>query len=432
MAKKSPRDLETFDAALRQTVAGLMNPVNMLAEIVAQKLQEQGIDTAAHTESIKRGVEKLLASENIAKQSKIEIESLGERDDEPSINIEKTDLDAAFEAASAAIQSATPEFLEDLAKRALKEVLSQPLDRLNYLEIERDSFNVRLAHTWRKPLQLLDIHIALCFELGAAGNGRLRRLSRRAKDAPLVDVLSRLHARACQVAGEVRVLMHNGYADGALSRWRTLHEIAVTALFIGQHGPDTAVRYMHHLDADSVKAAKQFQRMAPLLGYAPLTAAELRGLAETEQLLRDRYGREFLSDYGWAGAALGKPVPNFADVEGAVNLDHLRLEFRLASNAVHAGAKGTYFRVGQLGEVSVLLAGSSNVGLDEPGRLCAHSLAQATSALLAVRGNADSVVWTKVALALSRKIGKSLERVRRQIEREEAEIVRARSSPRKR
>ena len=49
-------------------------------------------------------------------------------------------------------------------------------------------------------------------------------------------VLWRLHARSCQITMEILALLKSGFADGAHARWRTLHEIAVTALFIKQQG----------------------------------------------------------------------------------------------------------------------------------------------------------------------------------------------------
>ena len=42
-----------------------------------------------------------------------------------------------------------------------------------------------------------------------------------------VEVQTRLHARACQIAREVLTLLYAGFAEGAMARWRALHELAV-------------------------------------------------------------------------------------------------------------------------------------------------------------------------------------------------------------
>lgn len=41
------------------------------------------------------------------------------------------------------------------------------------------------------------------------------------------DALIQMHARALQISNEILVLLKSGYADGAYSRWRTLHELTV-------------------------------------------------------------------------------------------------------------------------------------------------------------------------------------------------------------
>ncbi|WP_217430933.1 DUF5677 domain-containing protein [Sphingomonas bacterium] len=57
----------------------------------------------------------------------------------------------------------------------------------------------------------------------------------------LNDTMLHLHARACQVVFEIITLMENGLADGAMARWRTLHEITVVATILAEHGEELAV-----------------------------------------------------------------------------------------------------------------------------------------------------------------------------------------------
>ena len=56
-----------------------------------------------------------------------------------------------------------------------------------------------------------------------------------------------LHANACLVTSEVITLLEAGYSSGATARWRSLHEVAVYAMFIVKHGPGTAERYLRHV-----------------------------------------------------------------------------------------------------------------------------------------------------------------------------------------
>ncbi len=83
-----------------------------------------------------------------------------------------------------------------------------------------------------------------------------------AKEGDFVfDVVIRLHARACQIASEVLKLLKSGFADGAHARWRSLHEVAVVALFIHKHGNDVAEKYLLHDVVESYRAATQYRNI---------------------------------------------------------------------------------------------------------------------------------------------------------------------------
>lgn len=149
------------------------------------------------------------------------------------------------------------------------------------------------------------------FALRLAPHGTIgcEKKRRRLKDRVVVDVITRLHGRAASVAGEVQALLCNGFADGALSRWRTMHELTVTAMFIAQLGPDVAERFAAHVHADSIKSARQYQTFASILGFRQISIREQRDLEATACELERRYGKCFLGDYGWAAEALGSPRP---------------------------------------------------------------------------------------------------------------------------
>jgi hypothetical protein len=90
-----------------------------------------------------------------------------------------------------------------------------------------------------------------------------------------------------------------------------------------------------------------------------------------------KYGPDFAKgDYGWAGHHLGKTKPTFRNIEAAMQIDHFRAHYRLASHNVHANPKGVFFKLGTLAESQVLLAGPSNAGLADPGHGAAISLSR--------------------------------------------------------
>ena len=63
-------------------------------------------------------------------------------------------------------------------------------------------------------MDLLDLVIALTVEAGTEFNRKFRNEVVGSGDA-VFESLTRLHARARQVSGEVLALLHAGFADGA-------------------------------------------------------------------------------------------------------------------------------------------------------------------------------------------------------------------------
>jgi Family of unknown function (DUF5677) len=248
----------------------------------------------------------------------------------------------------------------------------------------RDRFSRRLWKIWGHPLTLLRMLIEAARESGEEYY-RAHHSKAVQEDDFVLAVLVRLHARACLVANEVCWLMEGGYASGAHSRWRTLHELVTVAYFIQEKGSEVAERYLLHHVVESSKATEQYQQYCHRLGQEPFTEDELKESREACDELCLRFGRAYRGQWGWAAEALGNPQPSFADIEQAVNLEHLRPYFKLACHPNHAGSKGLWYDLGNSlnpeGSDSVL-AGPSNAGLSEPGICTALSLYQVTTTLL--------------------------------------------------
>jgi hypothetical protein len=130
---------------------------------------------------------------------------------------------------------------------------------------ERRGFETRLARRWGRALDLLATLREIAVEAGDDFNTEFRPEPATAKDF-VFEVLTRLHARACQVASEVIILLRSGHADGAHARWRTLHEIAVVGFFVRSHGNDVAERYILHNAIESYRAALGYQEHCTTIG----------------------------------------------------------------------------------------------------------------------------------------------------------------------
>jgi len=234
-------------------------------------------------------------------------------------------------------------------------------------------FEQRLNDRWGRGIEGLRMLAMIASEFG---DNIAEGIDRPALVAHRLAVLRLLHARSCQVTQETIALLSGGFADGAMARWRTLHEIAAVALVIGNHGEDLAERYLAHEVVEVRKAALQYQTHASRLGQQRLNDAEMRHIEKQYQSVIAKYGPDFKGSQGWAAATLGKRDPTIADILEASKIDHLGPYYRMASHNVHANPKGVFFKLGLMGEMNVLLAGPSNAGLADPGDATARSLVQ--------------------------------------------------------
>jgi hypothetical protein len=187
------------------------------------------------------------------------------------------------------------------------------------------------------------------------------------------------------------------------------------------------------MDVDSRDMARFMQKAALKSGHSQLTDLEVKELEERVAALRTEHGSEFDGYHGWASKAIEarlkrlgaydpkkKINPTFFDIEEAVDMDRLRPYYKLASGTVHAGPKGAFFKLGLLPQYSnAILAGPSNAGLSEAGRLSAWSLTMACMALMMVEPMLDGVMWGSVISELGALAGDAFLRAEKNLYEDE-------------
>lgn len=325
-----------------------------------------------------------------------------------AIDIKESDVDEI----QARFESFLNDGIEDLIRSMIDELSPKVLGTLRKRwkrEARRQlrelrGFNRRLKKRWGPAIDRLRMSLTIARELGQSTSEMLRRA--HSSELPhLADVLPRLHARACQVTDETICLLESGFADGAMARWRTLHETAAVALLLAESGEEVATRYVDHQVIESYRAATDYRSCSARLGYDPMGDSEYQETKDARDQMIERYGPDFDGPYGWATEAVGKSRPTIRDIEEAAGIDHLRAHYRMASHNVHANPKGVFFRLGLLSESDILLAGPSNFGLADPGHSAAISLAQVTAALCLREPNLDILVSQKLLGTLIDEIG---------------------------
>ena len=298
-------------------------------------------------------------------------------------------------------------------------------------QVDVEAFKARLEHRWGKALGKLRMLLAIVREWSqhvyerrrAAGSGRLSHLD---------DVLLRLHVRACQVTGEIILLLENGYADGAMARWRTLHEIAVVAAVITKFGEEMAERYVYYQIVESFSALKAYERNHKALGFKPLSKAQSAKVREDHAKTLRRFGKNFGAEYGWAAHHLNakeKEHVTFARLEEEAGNAMMRSPYKMASYNVHASPKGVYFKLGSLKGSPVLLAGMSNAGLTEPAQNAAVSLAEITWLVIGDSSIFEDVIAAKIVALLEAEIPVAFSKADKRLQRDERKHREGTSKP---
>ena len=273
---------------------------------------------------------------------------------------------------------------------------------------ELAGFRKRLYGRWKPPLEALRMLLTISRENGSSINEELSRSKDSSKRKHLIDVLLRSHARGCQITEEIICLLEGGFADGAIARWRTLHEVAVVSSFVATHGEDLAERFVLHDAVESKKAASDYQRCQRRLGYEPLEERELGAVQSSYDAVIQQFGPNYgKGSYGWAAYHLGKATPTFWDIEREAGIDHLRAHYRMASHNVHANPKGVFFKLGLLDESQAMLAGPSDIGLGDPGHCTALSLALISAQLFLLQPTLDNGVVLRIIVQLRDEIGEA-------------------------
>lgn len=341
------------------------------------------------------------------------------------------ELDEVFKEFIANMQDSFPEIIREMSLPLLSGLKKYAPAMLKERRGDLKKFETRLSKDWEKLFDLFEMFLVIAIETGEEFNIEFRK-DKREKNNYVLEALTRLHARACQIASEILVLLKSGYADGAHARWRSLHEIAVVGSFIKTHGNDTAERYLLHDKIESFKATKIYQEYYEILKHEPMSQDEVEKIKKVYDQLITRFGNSYRHNYGWASSALEKDNPSFSDIEKNSGLDHYRPYYKLASHNVHANPKGVMFKIGLLQNTpNVLLTGPSNVGFTDPAQGATISLGSITIALLTSKPTIDNLVISNILLELVPEIGEEFFKVQKEIEKIDASQRRVQQKPKK-
>ena len=408
---------------IKEALQGVVNslPKMILRKLLTRKLEESKIEMPS--EALDALVEHLLTGQSgnfvwnddlDETVTNLSLEFTEDDGNEIDSAINKA-LEALPEAARLAVDKASELLFKSLKRRWEDEHLAQQYE----VQMFRDGIEAR----WGKGLDYLRMLLTCCREIGAQTLKRHNK-SKSKRHALRRWVLVRLHARACQVADEIICLMENGFADGAMARWRTIHELCVVATLITDGDEDLAERYILHDAVEVKRQADEYEATQVSLGAAPISKRERKAIDREYQAILDRYGPAFAHPYGWAANHMNLKKPTFKDLQSAADHAGMNSHYKLASFGVHASARGLFFNLSAMGDQQLLLAGRCNAGLEEPGMRMAQSLALITSLYADSSADFDRISVLNCLLQVRDAVGPALQKAANRLLKDEKALRR--------
>ena len=272
-----------------------------------------------------------------------------------------------------AISQAVPEALASVAELIGDHISQQAFEHSAHLRKAHADRAATIQHLWGKAVEQLDLlrHIVLEWNHEAVqhGNGAYSKPN-------TAFALSRLVARAYEISGEIITLIRSGYADGALARWRSLHEICVITMFLAVRSDKCAQMYLSHHWVEELRLLEVDRTSGTAVTKSSNSDRYIHDLRKQKDALVAKFGTAFAKDYGWAAVELGRAKTTFRSLESYVGLDVLRHGYQQANSTVHGGALATLTRVS--------VGPGSGDGADLPPAYGCEVAANYTSASLAM------------------------------------------------
>jgi hypothetical protein len=308
--------------------------------------------------------------------------------------------------------------IPELSKQLKESLDKESSEMLNFQRKQTSDYVSDLYKTWKSPLDKLECLIRVSFETGEKEVTKLRAMP-DFKDNFKYAAFIKIHPRALHISNEILVLLKSGYPDGANSRWRSLHELAVISNLLYENGGDVSKRYLDHEIVRRFKEATDYQAECKGLGYEPLSRKEYKSLKKAKEAICAKYNDKFQDEYGWIPSSV-LANRNFRSIEQHVKLNRFHPLYNLSCDAVHSGPKG-FYRLGLTAKLqnNLLLTGPSIYGLADPIQNTAISLGQISACLLALTKDCENVIAMNVINMYCKEIGEEAFKVHQAIQKED-------------
>ncbi|MED4874574.1 DUF5677 domain-containing protein [Bacillus subtilis] len=317
---------------------------------------------------------------------------------------------------------------KSISEGIYKELKSDIANMYTEQEEINKEFLIHLHKQWYEGFLILQGIIKVCEEVSIQLLDEFHKgdLSNHRR-ALALRVLFKLHSKSVQVGKEVLVLLKSGYSDGALARWRSLHEFNVIFKTLAYNFSDIGFtynlikRYLDYSQIERIKEIYTYKKATGLLNLEPIkTEDENRYRARRDQIIK-KYGKDFEKPHMWAKPLFPQIKDRqiyFSDFEKLVGIDRLTPYYKQANYQVHASPKGIYQSLSMDSSVeqdSSYLYGGSSYGLRLPGQLTGISLIQITTKLLLLETNIDRLICSITLQKFVEDCNAAFSKIERQI-----------------
>lgn len=281
-------------------------------------------------------------------------------------------------------------------------------------------FTNRLLYRYSKPIQELEIFSELCKTIG---NNTFQRLS--AKYTNKQDAIRRLHQKSTLLSSEIIYLIKGGYSSAAISRWRTLLETSVVAVFLAMNNEEVSKRYIDYEIVETKKELNSYLENSKYIGFEEIPEEVILRINNRYNEILLKYGREFKNDFGWASKVLNNAKPNLHILMDFTDSQYMKPFYRFSNNYIHGGSKSLLYNLGYINGIlgDNTISSPSNIGFTDSAQLCALSYYNSTLAFLSVAPNEEDLsLMTMLYYKISR-IANEFSEIEEEIRKDEEEGI---------
>ncbi|MHC8408933.1 DUF5677 domain-containing protein [Pseudomonas sp. Hz4] len=397
------KKIDVVQKQMDEAVAQAASAESILPRALARSAIRLGLE--CEESDLKALAVALCNSEN--SQIKVDLNipcSLGrtEKEVQATVNSLVGDLNETIRDVSEQVEEVMPQVvqvtLEKMAGLIKDELVAQSTEHTEYLRTLEQLRADTVERLWGKAADQLNLLRNLVVEWSRAAT-ELKKGAYANTTTALA--LSKVTLRAYDMVGEIIALARAGYADGALARWRSLHEICVVAIFLSKQSDKCAQLYLAHSVIEELRLIESNEASGTIGANNRGGDKYLRALKEQKRQLIEIYGSAFSKDYGWASVELNRAKITFRELESNVGMESFRQSYQHANSATHGGALAALTRIslGMNAEYSGEV--SPAFGCEVAMSYASGSLATLIAELCLETENADLLVMNMVVQKIS-------------------------------